>query len=63
MLESISATELFKNMKTIVVTGLSRVEVEQQGGLPAGVVHLTKPIPFNVIKKIVDQQYETIFTR
>lgn len=63
MLESISATELFKNMKTIVVTGLSRVEVEQRGGLPAGVVHLAKPIPFDVIKKIVDQQYETIFTR
>jgi CheY-like chemotaxis protein len=63
MLESISATKMFKSMKTVVVTGLSKAEVEQQGGLPAGVVHLAKPIPFDVIKKIVDQQYETIFTR
>lgn len=63
MLESISATKLFKSMKTIVVTGLSKSEVEQQGGLPEGVVLLTKPIPFDEIKKIVDKQYKTIFIR
>ena len=63
MLESISETNLFKSFKTIVVTGLSIAEVEQQGRLPEGVVLLAKPVPFEDIKKIVDQQCKTILAR
>jgi excisionase family DNA binding protein len=58
MLGSISETALFKKMTTIVVTGLSEAEVAQQGGLPKGVVHFIKPIPFGEIQKIVDHQHE-----
>ena len=63
MLESISETKLFKSMNIIVVTGLSKMEVKQQGGLPEGVILFTKPIPFEDIKEIVDQQCKTILVR
>ena len=56
MLKNLSVIELYNNMLIIAVSGLSKEDIDQKGGLPEGITLFTKPIPFNEIKKIVEQQ-------
>ena len=39
----------------VVVTALTQAEIESNGGLPAGIPIYTKPIPFGVLKHIVER--------
>ena len=60
MLEALSKMESFNDMVIIAVTGLLKAEITQKGGLPAGIPIFTKPIPFDKIENIVNQQCKTL---
>ncbi|MEI7457548.1 MAG: response regulator [Nitrosomonadales bacterium] len=47
MIHRIRANPDLKNMDIIVVTGISRDEIAQRGGLPADITLYEKPIPFD----------------
>jgi excisionase family DNA binding protein len=56
MLKTLSKMESFNDMVIMAVSGLSKIDIDQKGGLPAGIPVFTKPIPFDEIEKIVKQQ-------
>lgn len=59
MLKALVNADELKNMVIIVVTGLDSNEINDQGGLPEGVLLYKKhPAPLKVIKKHVLQQLE-----
>lgn len=60
MLKAISEMELFSDMVIMAVSGLSKAEVDQKGGLPVGIPIFTKPIPFEEIEQIVNQQCKAL---
>jgi excisionase family DNA binding protein len=47
MLARLRALPELADLTTVVVSGLDRKEIEQHGGVPAGVPVLPKPIPFD----------------
>lgn len=49
LIRRIRSDRLFHNTDIMVVTGLSPQEVEAEGGLPADVLIIEKPIPFEVL--------------
>ncbi len=53
MIRSIKNHEETKRIQIIAVTILSNEEIESEGGLPADVLILQKPVPFDVIKGLV----------
>ena len=63
MLQALSKLESFNDMVIMVVSGLSKAEIDQKGGLPAGIPLFTKPIPFDEIENIINQQCESISAR
>jgi len=60
MLKSLAKMEAFNEMVIIAVSGLSKEEIVQKGGLPAGIPIFAKPIPFDEIEKIVKQQCQRL---
>ena len=59
--EMIRRLERSKEVRTammIVVTGLTREEIEAQGGLPDGIPVYNKPISFGVLKQIVKRSLQ-----
>lgn len=53
MIRSIKDYHEARNSQIIVVTSLNTEDIESKGGLPADVLVLEKPIPFDVIKGLV----------
>lgn len=53
MIRSIKSHLETKETQVIVVTSLNDEDIESQGGLPADVLVLKKPIPFDVIKGLI----------
>jgi excisionase family DNA binding protein len=60
MLQALSKLESFNDMVIMAVSGLSKAEINQKGGLPVGIPLFTKPIPFDEIENIINQQCEAI---
>jgi excisionase family DNA binding protein len=56
MLKRLTKMEELNDMVVMAVSGLSKAEITQKGGLPAGMPVFTKPIPFDEIEKIISQQ-------
>jgi hypothetical protein len=52
--------ESFNDMIIMAISGLSKAEIDQKGGLPAGIPIFTKPIPFDKIKSIVNEQCKAL---
>lgn len=52
MLRTLREMSEFQSMAIVVVTGLDPSEIQQRGGLPAGVTVLPKPIPFARLEQI-----------
>lgn len=44
-------------LRVIVVTALTRAEIDQRGGLPASVHVFTKPLPFDDLEVLLREQY------
>ena len=63
MLKTIIKIESFNNMIILAVSGLSKADIEQEGGLPKEIPLFTKPIPFDEIEKIVSLQCNTLLNR
>ncbi|RMF15606.1 MAG: response regulator [Gammaproteobacteria bacterium] len=53
MLRSLEKNGLVKRSQVIVVTALSLKDIDNNGGLPAGVECFFKPVPFDALKKRV----------
>ena len=53
LVRSIKSHEESSEAQVIVVTSLDDEDIESQGGLPADVLVLRKPIPFDVIKGLI----------
>ena len=53
MIRSLRGNPQYRNLRTIVVTGLDKRDIEDQGGLPDDVTIFTKPVPFQELKRIV----------
>lgn len=53
MLRTLTTRPDLVDMKVIVVTGLQSRDVEDKGGLPAGVTVLGKPIPFERLERLL----------
>lgn len=60
MLKTLSKLDVFKEIAIIVVTGLSKQDINQKGGIPAEIPIFTKPIPFDKIEKIVSKHCKTL---
>lgn len=60
MLKTLSKMESFNQMVVMAVSGLSKEDIKQKGGLPEGIPLFTKPIPFDEIERIVSQQCKAI---
>jgi excisionase family DNA binding protein len=58
MIRSLRANPQYRSLRTIVVTGLDKRDIADQGGLPADVTIFTKPIPFQEIERIVRAELE-----
>ena len=54
MLRALTSGMLPKPMQIIVVTAMSDVEIAANGGLPAGVVVLHKPLPMGALTSLVE---------
>lgn len=63
MLKTLSKMKLLSDMLIIAVSAFSKAEIDERGGLPAGITLFTKPIPFDEIEKIVSQQCKTLLDR
>ena len=59
LLKTLSQMESYKEMVVMVVSGLSKIDIDRKGGLPKGVALFGKPILFDEIEKIVNQYCET----
>jgi excisionase family DNA binding protein len=62
MLKSLAKMEEFNDMVVMAVSGLSKTEITEKGGLPAGIPIFTKPIPFDEIEKIINQQCKILLS-
>lgn len=56
MIASLRSVSSFNDMAIVVVTGLSAAEIDQRGGLPAGVRVFHKPVPFDAIEGLVRER-------
>lgn len=56
MIASLRSVGSFNDMGIVVVTGLSAAEIDQRGGLPAGVRVFHKPAPFDEIEGLVRER-------
>ena len=54
MIRTLSASSFREGMEVVIVSGISDQEIQQAGGLPAGVRHLPKPVPFAELKLIAE---------
>jgi excisionase family DNA binding protein len=55
LIATVCADERFQSTQIIVVSGMSALEIRENGGLPEKVAVLAKPIPFNELRKIVEK--------
>nr|WP_297349069.1 response regulator [uncultured Glaciecola sp.] len=60
MLKALSKIDVFKQLIVMVVSGLSPGAIEHKGGLPEQVHLFSKPIPFDEIEKVINQQCKII---
>jgi excisionase family DNA binding protein len=60
MLKALSKINVCKEIMMMVVSGLSPGAIEHKGGLPEEVHLFSKPIPFDKIKNLVNQQCKKI---
>lgn len=63
MLFTIMGSESSKNLEVLAVTALTAKDIEQHGGLPAGVKVMHKPIPFDKLKQLISEQCEAKLQR
>jgi excisionase family DNA binding protein len=54
MVRTLLGSSFREGMEIVVVTGMDEAMLEKDGGLPAGVRCLTKPVPFNELKVIAE---------
>lgn len=55
MIRSLRGVTELAGMEILVVTGLDPNEIEQGGGLPAGIPVFPKPIPFEQLREVAEQ--------
>lgn len=55
MLQTVRDTPELSGMSVIVVSGLDAAEIQNRGGVPAGVRVLPKPIPFQELQTLAEQ--------
>ncbi len=53
LIRSLATSSFREGMEIVVVTGLDAPEIEQRGGLPAGIRQFPKPVPFAELRAIV----------
>ncbi|MCS6765506.1 MAG: response regulator [Candidatus Protistobacter heckmanni] len=53
MIRVIRAKDAYRDMDIIAVTGLKSEDLDKRGGLPAGVTHFDKPIPFDQLQGFI----------
>lgn len=58
MLKVITNLQALNDTVVIVVSALSKRDIEDRGGVPDGIPIFTKPIPFDKLEKIVRQRCE-----
>jgi len=58
MIKRLDRSKEVRRPMLIVVTGLTREEIEAQGGLPDGIPVYNKPISFGVLKQIVKRSLQ-----
>lgn len=63
MLKTLTKIKSFSDLIIMVVSGLSKAEIDQKGGLPEGIPLFEKPIPFDKIERIVNQHYKKLLNR
>lgn len=63
LLKKLSQLESYNDMLLMVVSGLSKIDIDHRGGLPEGVAFFTKPIAFDEIEKIVAERCRIQFKR
>ncbi len=54
LLRTIARMPELQRLKTVVVTGLEPADIDERGGVPAGIPVLPKPIPFERLREIAD---------
>ena len=54
MMRTLHASSFRDGMEIVIVSGMSKEDVEKAGGLPRGVQLLPKPVPFDELRKIVE---------
>ena len=54
MMRTLNASSFRDGMEIVIVSGMSKEDVEKAGGLPRGVQLLPKPVPFDELRKIVE---------
>lgn len=58
MLNVISNMNILNNTVVVVVSALSKQDIEAKGGIPAGIPVFPKPIPFDQLESIVRKRCE-----
>ena len=53
MLDALQKITLGHTMHIIVVTSLNEDELKQRGGLPVGITHFSKPVPFTQLLRLI----------
>jgi excisionase family DNA binding protein len=54
MIRTLLASSFREGMEMVIVSGISDQEIEQSGGLPAGVRRFPKPVPFAELKLMAE---------
>lgn len=54
MMRTLCASSFREGMEIVVVTGMDADSIAEQGGLPAGIRVLQKPVPFRMLKELVE---------
>ena len=61
MIESLRGVgPAYEDMEVIVVTALSKADIEQRGGLPSQVRVFHKPVPFDELEALVRDRVATL---
>lgn len=56
MIRELQSSAEHKNLRIVVITGLSADEIKRRGGLPESITILGKPIPFAILDNIFAQR-------
>lgn len=60
MIRDLQTAPELKNLRIVVITGMTPENIYRQGGLPESVAILGKPIPFDTLDTIFSQRADTL---